>query len=118
MMKKYKESYFCPTCSGLQRGRVGMYFAKIRARVLQWFHLLLRAIESDAKLPETRVDFRKRSRKWDGISIGTGLRGVLEQKDYHSLVKVSPFLVAFIDRRSEYKKRASVTKVHLRSSSK
>ena len=60
---------------------------------------LLRCIEADSGLPDLHVDFSSKdaSSRLNGIFLTTGVRGMLEGKDFRKLDTVFPFVASFVD---------------------
>lgn len=75
---------------------------------------MLSAIKGDGVFPVARIDISKRgaTNGWDGIFTKSGLRGMLDGKDYQSLGKRFSFLTAFIGRYMDYKKSVAMKTVH------
>lgn len=74
-------------------------FVKIRAQVLRGSNILLSSIDSNGESLENAIDLSKQegSNGGDGISTGTGLRGMLEGKNYRALGRVFSFVQACIN---------------------
>lgn len=75
---------------------------------------LLRLIERDSGIAQLHVDFSTKdmSSALNGIFLQTGLRGMLEGKDYRALDHVFPFVAAFIDNVTQ-SQDGTVTKIHM-----
>ena len=65
-------------------------------------------------MPGTRIDFSKKdcSSQLNGIYTSTGLRGMLEGKDYKNLDTVFPFVFAYVDTWLGQESTAPLTTIH------
>ena len=75
-------------------------FSSKRTPILRACNSLLRAIEEDSTTTSIHVDFstKETSSALNGLFLESGIRGMLEGKDYRNLDYVFPFVAAFIDR--------------------
>lgn len=85
-----------------------------KTAILSGCNTLLRAIERDSGVSGLHVDFsgKDASSCLNGIFLQTGLRGMLEGKDYRRLDTVFPFVAAFIDTVTG-SETGQLTKVHM-----
>ena len=85
-----------------------------KTSILSGCNTLLRAIERDSGVSGLHVDFsgKDASSRLNGIFLQTGLRGMLEGKDYRRLDTVFPFVAAFIDTVAG-SETGQLTKVHM-----
>lgn len=65
-------------------------------------------------MPKLHIDFSKGGAQngWDGILTGSGLRSILEGKNFQSLDKFFPFVAAFINRSTGHDSTTPMTMVH------
>ena len=84
-----------------------------KTAILRACNSLLRAVQMDSSTTSMKVDFstKETSSRLNGIFLETGVRGMLEGKDYRTLDYVFPFVAAFVDRITGCKKNG-ITKVH------
>jgi len=89
-------------------------FASKKVPILSGCNTYLRCIERDNGVPDLHVDFSSKdtSDRLNGIFLQTGLRGMLEGKDYRKLDTVFPFIASFIDTVSG-SETAELTRVHM-----
>lgn len=75
-------------------------FSSKRTAILRACNSLLRAIEKDCTTTSMHIDFstKETSSALNGFFLESGIRGMLEGKDYRNLDYVFPFVAAFIDR--------------------
>ena len=71
-----------------------------RTSILRACNAILRQIEIDSHISQLHVDFSKKesSTQLNGIFLATGIRGMLEGKDFKNLDYVFPFIAAYVDR--------------------
>lgn len=91
--------------------RGGKSIVYIRLGVLHICNPLLGSIKRDEEFLGTCIDFPegKVTNRLDGIYTITGLRGMLEGKDYRSLETVFPFVAASINRSTKCETTPSMT---------
>lgn len=89
-------------------------FASKKVPILSGCNTYLRCMERDNGVPDLHVDFSSKdaSDRLNGIFLQTGLRGMLEGKDYRKLDTVFPFVASFIDTISG-SETAELTRVHM-----
>lgn len=94
-----------------KKGRVK--FCSKRVPVLRACNSLLRAMQDDCTTRSIHIDFstKEASSALNGIFLQTGIRGMLEGKDYRNLDYVFPFVAAFVDRISGCEE-GGITAVH------
>ena len=90
-------------------------FKNIRTSILRGCNTLLRYFENSHLMPGTRIDFSKKeaSSQLNGFYTSTGLRGMLEGKDFKALDFVFPFIFAYVDTWLGYEDSAPLTKLHV-----
>jgi len=78
---------------------IGTFRSK-RLSTLRACNSVLRQMERDSQISGLHVDFstKESSTQLNGIFLSTGLRGMLEGKDYRNLDYVFPFVSAYVDR--------------------
>jgi hypothetical protein len=88
-------------------------FSTKRTAVLRACNSLLRAIQNDSATTAIHIDFstKEASSALNGFFLESGIRGMLEGKDYRNLDYVFPFVAAFIDRVSGLQEEG-ITTVH------
>lgn len=84
-----------------------------KTAILRACNSLLRAIQIDSSTTSMKIDFstKETSSTLNGIFLETGVRGMLEGKDYKTLDYVFPFVAAFVDRITGCQ-RDGITAVH------
>ena len=89
--------------------------SSLRSSILRGCNTILRFFQSHSFMPGTRIDFSKKdcSSQLNGIYTSTGLRGMLEGKDYKALDTVFPFVFAYVDIWLQQETEASLTSVHV-----
>ena len=94
-----------PSGNGIIRGA--------KTALLRGCNSILRAFEADFRVSNLHVDFSssQKSAQLNGFFTNTGVKGMLEGKDYHQLDMVFPFVAAFIDRASRRTIEAPLTSV-------
>lgn len=70
--------------------------------------------EHDFPVPGVRFDYSAtpKSNNLNGLHISTGLKGMLEGKDYSNIDMVFPFIAAFLDRVLGYADNQQLTMIH------
>ena len=88
-------------------------FSSQRTAILRACNSILRAIQEDCGSSGIHIDFstKETSSNLNGIFLETGVRGMLEGKDYRNLDYFFPFVAAFVDRISGCTE-GSLTLVH------
>ena len=94
-------------------GRLRTY-CSLRHTVLKGCNSLLRSIQDLYTMPGIRYDFSKKecSTALNGIYTNTGLRGMLEGKDYKVLDTIFPIVFAYVDTWLSDNDSAPLTEVH------
>ena len=93
--------------------------ASIRTAVLRGCNSVLRYFQTHSVMPGTRIDFSKSycSSSLNGLYPSTGLRGMLEGKDFKALDTVFPFIFAYVDTWLGQHSEAPLTSIHSRYTS-
>ena len=89
-------------------------YYSLRTPILRGLNTLLRFFQANSTLPGIRVDFSKNecTSQLNGIYTSTGLRGMLEGKDYKNLDSLFPFLYGYVDRWLGNAEDCHLTKLH------
>ena len=77
-----------------------MKFCTRRVPVLRACNSFLRVMKNDCSSASIHIDFstKEESSRLNGIFLDSGMRGMLEGKDYRNLDYFFPFVAAFVDR--------------------
>ncbi len=89
-----------------------------KTALLRGCNTYLRALQSDSGIASLHIDFSSKnaSATLNGIYLDSGLRGMLEGKDYRNVDYVFPFICSFIDKITQ-QDSASLTSIHVKYSS-
>ena len=96
------------------RKNTKMTISSKKSAIMRGCNNYLRAIQSDSGISSLRVDFSSKNASvtLNGLFLETGIRGMLEGKDYRNVDFVFPFIAAFIDRITQETK-ADLTSIHV-----
>ena len=106
--------YLSATSSTAQVNGRSRTYMSIRKQVLRGCNTVLRFFEQHYVMPGVRLDFSKKecSSQLNGIYTSTGLRGMLEGKDYRNLDYFFPFVYAYVDGWLGNHDTAPLTSIH------
>ena len=87
-------------CFPHMKGKRNVSINSKRAAILRACNSLLKVLEEDCDISNLHVDFsvKEASTTLNGLFLETGVKGMLEGKDYKQLDYVFPFVMAFVDR--------------------
>ena len=96
------------------RRNAKMTIGSKKSAILRGCNSYLRAIETDSGISYLRVDFSSKNASvtLNGFFLETGVRGMLEGKDYRNVDFVFPFVAAFIDRITQ-ESNGDLTTIHV-----
>jgi len=99
-----------PTKKGYKRKK----FKSCKNQLLSGCNNLLIGYQNDFRVTRLRVDFSssQTSGQLNGFFTSTGVKGMLEGKDYHAIDTVFPFVAGFLDKATGFHNVAHLTTVH------
>lgn len=88
--------------------------SQISVSILRGLNLLLAAVEREAGVPGLHMDFSRKScsLQLNVVFLMSGVRGMIERKDYRAVDTLFTILEAYTDRASQFQNGADMTRVY------